>query len=467
MAYVENKGIGKKGQVLFRLYYDGPKKTDGSRNQKKESFSVHPLPEKAGAIIKAADNLKNGINTKTDNLALERFIKKATELAENEARKKEEEINKPTYVEPTGETFKELSDRWLKYRAGTTRKGKRQPKTMLRYEQLLERINSYLGNFEVEKVNIDRVEEFYLWLSEQHKKPVKSNKPTQKEPGLLSTQTQWHHHRCLYSVLEYAVERKLLDSNPCKYVRPSTPEGIDDKKIDPYNKKQTAQIYALIKNEGLKHTALVTIALEIGPRVAELLALDWQDIDFNTRILKIYKTWQYVPGKGCFMKAPKNKSSVRDVMLSESTIFLLRQLKKEQESKADEIGTKWVESGAVFVNWNGERVHAMWATTWWPVWIRKTKLPVKKFHDLRHTCISLLMDAGAQPLEIARMVGHSNADMLWRVYGHPVQKEEFNGAEIMKGIMDGKKPVNKVLRKSGTKSGTFVSKTHLKVLNNS
>jgi len=438
MAHVESKGFGKKGQAIFRLYYDGQKNADGGRNQKKETYSVFPLPEKASALIGAAESKKNGADTKTEKLLLDRFLKKATELADIEARRKEEEINKPNYIEPVGETFKELSDRWLKYRAGTTRKGKKQPKTMLRYEQLLERINQFLGADEVARVNIDRVEEFYGWLAVQQKKPGNRKKPSDKLLGTLSQQTQWHHHRCLYSVLEYGVERKKLDSNPCKYVRPDPPEE-EDEAIDCYNAEEVARIKTYLESDSLQCKALVTIALEIGPRVSEILALKWADIDFDSaRLVDICKSWQYIPGIGSFEKPTKNKSSNRKVRLSASTIFLLRQLKGEQESNAVERGSKWVDSGAVFTAWNGKQVNAMWATGWWRGWIRKTDLPIKTFHSLRHTCISLLLSARANPLEVARMVGHSNAEMLWRVYGHPVQKEGFNGADIMEALMSKK-----------------------------
>lgn len=449
MAHVENKGFGKKGQVIFRLYYDGLRNADGSRNQKKESYPVFPLPEKAAAIKKAAENRKNGTDTKTDNLLLDRFEKKATELAELEARRREEEINKPNYIEQVEETFKELSDRWLKYRAGASRKGKRQPKTMWRYEQLLERINEFLGNDEVSRINIDRVEEFYLWLSKQHKKPGNKKKPDEnKKPEFLSAQTQWHYHRCLYSILEYAVARGKLESNPCKYIRPEVREDVDEKKPDAYNEEQVAQIKSLLENETLKNKAFITIALEIGPRPEETLALKWTDIDFDTRLVDICKAWQYVPGKGSFEKPYlKNKSSKRKVRLSASTIFILKQLKGEQEASAKRLGSKWIDNGALFTCWNGKQVNGMWATGWWHGWIRKTNLPIKVLYSLRHTCISLLVAAGANPLEIARMVGHTNAEMLWRVYGHPVQKEEFNGADIMETIMSKKSSNKKVEQK--------------------
>ncbi|AFM00772.1 phage integrase family protein [Desulfitobacterium dehalogenans ATCC 51507] len=108
-------------------------------------------------------------------------------------------------------------------------------------------------------------------------------------------------------------------------------------------------------------------------------ALKWTDIDFESRLVDISKSWQYIPGKGSFEKLTKNKSSNRKVRLSASTIFLLRQLKGEQESNAEERGTKWVDSGAVFTAWNGKQVNAVWASCWWRGWIKKTGLPIKHF----------------------------------------------------------------------------------------
>ncbi|MGE4272105.1 MAG: tyrosine-type recombinase/integrase [Desulfitobacterium sp.] len=446
MAHAQYNGIGTKGQAKFRLYYDGPKKPDGSRNQKKESYSVDPLPEKADALAKAAKNRKDGTATKTETILLERFEKKAIELAEAEAKKREDKVNQPNYIEPAYETFKELSERWLEYRAGASRKGKRQPKTLYRYEELLERINAFLGADEVAKINIDRIEEFYAWLAKQTKKPGNRKKTSTKPLGTLSYRTQWHHHRCLYSVIEYGIERRKLESNPCKYVQPKAldQDEDDEGKIDCYTADDVARIRELLENETLQRKTLVTIALEIGPRAGELMALKWSDIDFETRMVTICKSRQYLPGKGSFEKSPKNKSSNRKVRLSASTIFLLRQLKGEQDTRAKILGTKWVESDAVFIGWNGKQSYANWASCWWRNWIRKTDLPVKTFHNLRHTCISLLLAAGANPLEIARMVGHSNAEMLWKVYGHAIEKESFNGADIMQAIMSKKQSENKL-----------------------
>jgi integrase len=412
MAYVESKGLNKKGQAVYRIYYDAPKNKDGTRNQKKETYRVD-LP----ARKMKPDDLEKWITTKGKDKAMDH------------AKAREKEVNTAGYKEPTREKFPELSERWLEFKAGTSRKGKKQPKTMLRYKELLARINEFFENDEVAAIDLDRVEEFYKWLSEQPKNDRKGE-PTKE---FLSQQTQWHHHRCLYSVLQYAVERELLSSNPCKFRYPETP---DQKDVESYTEEEVVKIKELLEGESLQNKVLVSIALEIGARAGEIQALKWADINFDTRMVSINKSWQYIPGEPCFEKVPKNKSSIRDVKLSASTIFLLRQLKGQQEAKDEELGTKWVESGAVFVQWNGAQIHAGYASSWWPTFIKDTKLPVKNFHCLRHTCISLLLSKGAPVLEVAHMVGHSDASMIWKRYGHAIQKAQFEGASIMEGIMN-------------------------------
>ncbi len=414
MAYAEGKGINKRGQAVYRVYYDAPKNKDGTRNQKRETYKVD-LP----ARKMKPEDLEKWITTKGKDKAMDY------------AKSREKAINTVGYKEPTKEKFSELAERWLELRAGTSRKGKRQPKTMLRYKELLVRINAFFGEMEVAAINLDRVEEFYPWLEEQPKKS-RSGKETE---DTLSSQTIWHHHRCLYSVLKYAVERGLLPNNPCESRMPLTPE---DKEIDSYTEDEVCTIRTLLENESLQNKVLVSIALEIGARAGEIQALKWNDINLDTRMVSINKSWQYIPGEPCFEKVPKNKSSIRDVKLSASTIFLLRQLKGQQKAKGEELGTKWVEIGAVFVKWNGEQIHAGYASSWWPKFIRGTGLPVKNFHCLRHTCISLLLSKGAPVLEVAHMVGHSDANMIWKKYGHAIEKAQFEGASIMESIMNKK-----------------------------
>lgn len=309
--------------------------------------------------------------------------------------------------------------------------------TLHRYKSLLERIytRNYFGiefgDIEVSTIDIDIMEEFWHKFAQEK---------TANGKAVLSKQTVWHHFRALYSVLEYGVERGLLASNPCRYRQPESP---DTKEMDCYNEEQVAQIIELLEQEDLQDKVLVTLALETGARVAEILGLKWSDISFDTRLINIDKSWQYLPELGSYEKAPKNRSSIRKVPFSASLAFMLRQLKGQQETKAEKLKNKWVESGAVFVQWNGAQVHPKNASRWWTSFITKANkqcgIPVKNFHYLRHTCLSLLLHRGANPVEVAALAGHSTTATTLRIYAHAIQKEKFQSANIMESIMNGKK----------------------------
>lgn len=418
MAFIEPRKdadvkINKKGQAIFRIHYEGPKRPDGSRNHKRLTYSVDPPDYR---------------------ISTAKFIERARKQANDHAIELEIKAREETNWEPCGETFKELAERWLQYRAGKSRKGKSQPLTIVRYKSLLDRIYTReyfgieFGDIEVSKIDIDIMEEF--WHNFEKEK-------TANGKSVLSKQTVWHHYRVLFSVLEYGLERGLLLSNPCKFRKPESP---DIKELNCYNESEVAKIMENLDSEPLQNKVLVSIALETGARVGEILALKWTDIDYENRLIKINKSWQYVKGLGSFEKPPKNNASNRRVPFSKTVSSLLKELEKKQEAKKKKIGTKWHDSEAVFIQWNGEQVHAKWASNWWHDYIVKTNakcgIPIKNFHFLRHTCLSLLLLKGASPVEVARLAGHSTTATLLRTYAHAIKKEKFESASIMEGIMN-------------------------------
>src|SRR5665647_1365210 len=124
MAHVEFIYKDKKGRDTWRLYVEGPKHQDGSRNQIRRTF-------------KTTDKNQD----------------KAKKQAERAAMRLEDEVNKPQYVEPTKETFSQHVERWLEVHGETV-----QPKTLYRYKELLDRILPYLGSIPVERIRMEHIE---------------------------------------------------------------------------------------------------------------------------------------------------------------------------------------------------------------------------------------------------------------------------------------------------------------------
>lgn len=420
MAHVEYLYKDKKGRDTWRLYAEGPKKQDGTRNQIKRTF-------------KTTDKNPD----------------KARKQAEKAALLLEDEVNKPQYIEPTKETFAQHAERWIKVHGETV-----QPKTMYRYKELLNRILPYLGSLPVERIRMEHIEDLYRNLAKE--------KRQDRREGTLSATTIRHHARVLNIVMEYAVKRRLIPSNPAKYVKPEPPKKKD---IQYFNEDQISKLVKILEGESLLNKTLVHLALSTGARAGELVALTWDDINEENRTVRINKSAQYLPGQGSFIKQPKTESSKRTITVSASVIFLLKQLKGWQDGQKEELGDKWVDTNSVFCGWNGEPIHPEYPSHWWYKFIRramfevvkekywsakrkkfipikickKTGIPMVSFHGLRHTCASLLLSKGQNPVAVAKRLGHSNTNVTLAVYAHTYQKDDQANADIMENIINVKK----------------------------
>ncbi|NLI13147.1 MAG: site-specific integrase [Peptococcaceae bacterium] len=426
MASIEYKGLNRKGEAVFRIYIEGPKLADGNRNRKRETYKV-PHPNK--------------------KIKLEQFEKNAMKQAEDYARDREKEINRPGYREPTKETFAQHVERWLKVHGETLA-----PKTLYRYKELLDRILPYLGPLPVIEIQMEHIEDLYRALAKEPRQDRKE--------GTLSATTIQHHARVLNTVLEYAVKRQLIPSNPAKYAKPEPPKKKD---IQFFSETHIAKLTEILEEESLLNKVLVNLALSTGARAGELAALTWDDIDEEKRTVRINKSAQYIPGQGSFVKQTKTESSKRTVTVSASVIFLLKQLKGEWEAQKEELGTKWIEnSNSVFYGWNGAPVHPEYPSHWWHKFIqramfevvkedywsarhkrfisfeicKKTGIPQVSFHGLRHSCASLLLSKGQSPVAVAKRLGHSNTNVTLAVYAHTYQKDDQANADIMEKIIN-------------------------------
>lgn len=431
MAYVKFRGLNKKGQVVFRIVCEGPKK-DNSRNQVVETFKLDPPARKM-----KQEDFDNWVDTKAKGKAIDY------------AKAREKEINKPGYREPSEETFAQHVDRWIEVHGETI-----QPKTLYRYKELLNRILPYLGSLPVVEIQMEHIEDLYRNLAKE--------KRQDRREGTLSAKTIQHHARVLNTVLEYAVKRQLISSNPAAYVKPPAAKGKD---IQYFTEEQIEKLMEYLEQEDLMNKVLVNLALSTGCRAGEAAALTWDDIDEDNRTVRINKSAQYIPGHGSFVKQTKTESSRRTVTIPASVIFLLRQLKGEWEALKEELGTKWAgSSNSVFFGWDGAQVHPEYPSHWWHKFIRrivfekveesywsdkhkefipfeiciKTGVPLVSFHGLRHSCASLLLSKGQNPVAVAKRLGHSNTNVTLAVYAHTYQKDDQVNAEIMGGILNGK-----------------------------
>lgn len=130
---------------------------------------------------------------------------------------------------------------------------------------------------------------------------------------------------------------------------------------------------------------------------------------------------------------PKNKKSYRTLPLVPEYRRLLLQMKKHQEEYRELCGNCYHESDYIYVNDIGEQIKPNYVTQHFKLVLRKNNLREITFHELRHTCASLLLKSGISMKDIQAWLGHSNYNTTANIYAHL----ESNSKELTGNAMQG------------------------------
>jgi len=184
--------------------------------------------------------------------------------------------------------------------------------------------------------------------------------------------------------------------------------------------------------------ALWAVLATGGLRLGEALGLKWSDIDFARRTLTVQRALQRQRrGQGLVFDEPKSAASRRTVELTVVAFEALRAHQERQAFERRKAGTNWQEHDLVFPSEVGtpldqSRIHRHWTKA-----VEKVGMPRYRIHDLRHTVATHLIMAGMDSLEVARILGHSNASLVWDVYGHLAPATKRRAADLLDALLDG------------------------------
>ena len=203
-----------------------------------------------------------------------------------------------------------------------------------------------------------------------------------------------------------------MASNPTEAADP--PRRVR-KQIKPLDRKQVARLFEAARDDRLE--ALYVLAILTGLREGELLGLRWEDVDLESRVLRVQQ--QLVRTKrGLIFGRPKNDRG-RVVKLATTAIAALRRHRKRQLEERVKAGSLWQESGLVFTTTvctpidasNLPRYHL------YPL-LERAGLPRVRFHDLRHTFATIMLQNGEHPKVVQEMLGHANISETMDTYSH-------------------------------------------------
>jgi integrase len=165
------------------------------------------------------------------------------------------------------------------------------------------------------------------------------------------------------------------------------------------------------------------LALHLGLRQGELIDLFWRDIDLTSTppTLRVSES--------------KTPAGVRTIVLSPMLVQTLRDHWAFQQDEREAGGVNWKEHGRVFPSERGTPLRARNLYRHFQQTLEKAELSHMPFHDLRHTCASLLAEAGVHPSVAREILGHEHISTTMDIYTHAAQDEVRRAIEGMQDVV--------------------------------
>lgn len=241
-----------------------------------------------------------------------------------------------------------------------------------------------------------------------------------RSSGGLSTETVRSLHKVIKRSLNHAVKWQLLNRNVADF---ADPPRIQKKEIITLSPDEVKIFLSEAKKEQLYPAFL--LAITTGMRRGEILGLRWKDINFDQCTISIQKSLTMVGSKP-ILQEPKTAGSKRKISVPKSTIQYLQKHKRKQEQKRSMNPSKLSNSGFVISTAMGTPVSPRNLLRSFYRILENTDLPKIRFHDLRHTHATLMLQQGEHPKIISERLGHANTRITLDIYSHvlPNMQEE-------------------------------------------
>jgi len=237
-------------------------------------------------------------------------------------------------------------------------------------------------------------------------------------------------HVTLHCAFSQAVKEGFIGHNPMEAVeRPK----VETKRYGIFTEEQARTFIAAAK--GHPHEALFFLALTTGMRKGEILGLMWSDVDWEKSILRVDRQLQPVSYEGGALVPTKTKSGRRHIMIGKVAIALLKEHRERQEMQNAVAGIRLQEHGMIFTTGIGTYIDQTKVSRAFKRILREAGLPDIRFHDLRHTSISILLDNGTPVNTVQSRAGHSKASVTTDIYGHAMARSKEAAARMIEEIV--------------------------------
>jgi integrase len=288
-------------------------------------------------------------------------------------------------------------------------------RTLDRYETIIGKyLSPAIGAHKLAQLRPVHISDYYAQeLTRGRRRHYGAAKPASG----VSPATVRRYHRILNQASKHAVRQQLLTRNPADAVDP--PRSIR-REMNVLDHTQGAQL--IHAAEGTELHMPIFLGLATGMRRGEILGLRWKDLDLEAAVLSVAQSAEQTKA-GVRMKQPKTSRSRRTIDLPAVVVEALRRHKTAQAEERLRAGPARRDHGLiglVFTMPDGTPHRPDHLTRKFTGLVKKLGLPVR-FHDLRHSHITHLLQAGVHPKVAADRASHSSVSITLDVYSHTVQ----------------------------------------------
>lgn len=257
----------------------------------------------------------------------------------------------------------------------------------------------------------------------------KIQKPGEHVEGKLSGNSIRRHHVLIRGALEDAVKKNIIPYNPADRVAlPKKQKYVGSF----YTKQQAVALLEAIKGTVIE--GIVTMTIIYGLRRSEAVGLKWEAVDFVNDTFTIQSTVVRF-SKVVEKNTTKNHASHRTYPMTPEVKQMLLTIREKQQDMREVIGDCYVDNGYVFTWEDGRLLNPDYVTRKFSQILKANDLPHIRYHDLRHTTASLLIDKGYDLKRVSEWLGHSDIGTTANIYGHLSFDNKKDTLNTMSGLL--------------------------------
>ena len=285
------------------------------------------------------------------------------------------------------------------------------PKTLYQYQNTIAKhINPGIGKIRLNGLRLRDVENFY----------------TRLQANGVSNRTIRLIHNILHCALEKAVKYDYIIKNPTTGADLPRYTHEEMKILDPSEVNRF-----LVTAKGTPEYGLFYLAVTTGMRMGELFGLKWSDVNWQRATIYVQRQSQFIPGEGYRFAETKTRSGKRVIDLSNGAMDALQKEKERQGIKKIFAGNRWEENDLIFPNSVGKPRDASITRISLNRILKASGVTKIRFHDLRHTAASILLNSNVPLIKVSRMLGHSKPSVTLDIYTHLINDQTREAANVM------------------------------------